>query len=79
MAVNVKFFPLLAKRASSRRESFTVPHREGMTPLDIVRGEGFNDTDAEAIMVLVNDAQAELDTPVHDGDSLEFMIGISGG
>jgi molybdopterin converting factor small subunit len=79
MAVNVTFAPLLAKRASSRRESFAVPFQAGLRPIDIVRGEGFSEADAEAILVLVNDAQADLDTPIHDGDRLEFMIGISGG
>lgn len=79
MAVSVKFFPLLAKRASSGRESFAVPYTEGLKPIDIVRDEGFSDTDTEAIMVLVNGAQVELDTPIKDGDALEFMIGISGG
>lgn len=79
MSVSVTFFPLLARRASSKRERFTVPYSEGMRPLDIVRSEGFGEADAEAIMVLVNDTQAELDSPIEDGDRLEFMIAISGG
>jgi len=79
MSVSVKFFPLLAQRAASRRESLTVPYREGLRPIDVVRAEGFSETDAEAIMVLVNDVQAELDAPLRDGDRLEFMIAIAGG
>lgn len=79
MAVSVKLFPLLAKRAASKRETFSVPYSDGMRPVDIIRAEGFGETDAEAIMVLINNVQAELDTPIKDGDTLEFMIGISGG
>ena len=79
MAVDVKFFPLLAKRTTSRSETLTVPYADGMRPMDILRAEGFSDTDAEAILVLVNNTQADLDAPIADGDHLEFMIGISGG
>ncbi len=79
MAVSVKFFPLLAARAKSKRESLIISYSEGLRPIDIVLDEGFSETDAEAIMVLVNNTQADLDTPIKDGDSLEFMIGISGG
>ena len=79
MAVYVKFFPLLAKRAASKQENLTVPYTEGMRPLDIIHAEGFGDIDAEAIMVLVNNSQAELDQPIHDDDRLEFMIAIAGG
>lgn len=79
MAVEVKFFPLLAKRAKSKSERVAVPYRDGLTPMDIIRDEGFSHIDAEAIMVLINDTQAELDVGVQDGDRLEFMIGISGG
>lgn len=79
MSVSVTFFPLLAKRAASGRDRLTVPYTDGLRPIDIIRGEGFSDTDAEAIMVLVNDSQAELDRPIKDGDRVEFMIAISGG
>lgn len=79
MTVSVKFFPLLAKRASSRRERYDHPFTDGLRPIDIVRAEGFAEIDTEAIMVLVNDSQTELDAPVQDGDRLEFMIAISGG
>ena len=79
MAVDVKLHPLLVKRARSRRESFTLPHADGIRPIDILRNEGFSETDAEAVMVLVNSAQVELDEPLKDGDRIEFMVGISGG
>ena len=79
MSLSVKLHPLLVKRAKSKQESLTVPYADGMRPMDIIRAEGFSETDAEAIMVLVNDAQAEMDTPVKDGDRVEFMVGIQGG
>ena len=79
MAVSVKLHPLLARRTTSKRESFTTPYTQGTRPLDILLDEGFSETDAEAVMVLLNDAQAELDAPLKDGDRIEFMVGISGG
>lgn len=79
MAVHVRFFPLLARRARSRQETLDIAFQPGLRPIDIIRAEGFSDTDAEAIMVLVNDRQAELDAPVQDGDRLEFMVAMSGG
>ncbi len=79
MAVHVRFFPLLAKRTRSRQETLEVAFQPGLRPIDIIRAEGFSETDAEAIVVLVNERQAELDEPVQDGDRLEFMIAMSGG
>ncbi len=79
MSLQVKLHPLLVKRASSKQGELSVPFSDGMRPADIIRTEGFSDTDADAIMVLINDTQAEMDTPVNDGDRIEFMVGISGG
>jgi sulfur carrier protein ThiS len=79
VAVSISFFPLLAKRSRSRQERLTAEYHDGLRPKDILESEGFNETDMDAIMVVVNDAQAELDAPVRDGDRLEFMIAISGG
>lgn len=79
MAVSVKFMPLLVKRTSSKRDAYTVPYAEGMRPADIIRAEGFAEHDAEAIMVLINSVQQDLDTALKDGDTVEFMVGIQGG
>lgn len=79
MAVHVTMFPLLAKRTKSRLERQSLPYRDGLRPLDILRDEGFSETDTEAIMVLVNERQADLEAPIRDGDRLEFMIAIAGG
>lgn len=79
MAISVIFMPLLAKRAKSRAERLSVEFTAGLTPMDIALGEGFSTTDAEALMVLVNNTQAELDTGLKDGDQVELMVGIQGG
>jgi sulfur carrier protein ThiS len=79
MAVQVKWFPTLAKRTRSRQLLTEAQWREGLTPRDLFRAEGFSDTDAEAVMVVVNDTQAAADLPLHDGDRLEFLVSIQGG
>ncbi len=79
MAVNVTLFPLLARRAASKQEHLSVPYRTGLRVRDIVAAEGFSETDAEAIMVLVNDRQGDLDGALNDGDQVELRIAIAGG
>lgn len=77
--VEVKLHPLLAKRAASRQETRSVSYRPGLTPLVLLTDEGFSEVDAEAVMVLRNDAQVDPDTALADGDRVEFMVGIQGG
>ncbi len=77
--VEVKLHPLLAKRAASRQETRSVSYRPGLTPLALLTDEGFSEVDAEAVMVLRNDAQVDPDTALADGDRVEFMVGIQGG
>jgi len=79
MAVRVRWFSTLVPRTRSKQAETSVPWREGLTPRHLLREEGFSDVDAEAIMAVVNDAQADLDTPLADGDRLEFMVSIQGG
>lgn len=79
MAVRVRWFSTLVPRTRSKQAETSVPWRAGLTPRDLLREEGFSDVDAEAIMAVVNDAQADLDTPLADGDRLEFMVSIQGG
>jgi sulfur carrier protein ThiS len=79
MAVDVKWFPTLVKRTKSKKAMTTVDWRAGLTPLEVFKSEGFNDADAEAVMVVINDEQAEQHTPLKDGDRLEFMVSIQGG
>jgi sulfur carrier protein ThiS len=79
MAVYVKWFPTLVKRTKSKQERTEVAWRAGLTPHSIFRDEGFSDADAEAVMVIVNDAQAGAKDQLSDGDRVEFMVSIQGG
>jgi hypothetical protein len=77
--IEVRLTPLLAKRAKSRREEFSLPFNLGMTPGDVGRSEGFHGAELEALLPIVNGAQADLEVALHDGDRLEMQIGIAGG
>ena len=79
MPVQVKWFPTLVKRTKSKQPITTVDWREGLTPAAIFRDEGFNEADAEAVMVVINSSQEEMETALNDGDQLEFMVSIQGG
>lgn len=79
MAIKVKWFATLVKRTKSRQQETEVDYFEGLTPLQIFLDEGFNEADAESVMMIVNDEQAEGDTPLQDGDRVEFMVSIQGG
>ena len=79
MAIQVKWFPTLIKRTHSKRATTEVAWRAGLTPLEVFKAEGFNEADAEAVMVIINDAQAEAKDTLNDGDRLEFMVSIQGG
>ncbi|MEO9255472.1 MAG: hypothetical protein ABI305_08035 [Tepidiformaceae bacterium] len=79
MAIQVKWFPTLIKRMHSKQERTEVEWREGLTPLNVFMDEGFNEADAEAVLVLLNGAQGELKDQLNEGDRLEFMVSIQGG
>lgn len=79
MAVQVKWFATLIKRTKSKQPMTEVPWQPGITPLSIFLAEGFNTADAESVMVIVNDAQSDLEHRLQDGDRLEFMVSIQGG
>lgn len=79
MAVEVKWFPTLVKRTKSKKALTVVEWRDGLRPLDVFTAEGFNEADAEAVMVIINDEQADQHTVVKDGDTVEFMVSIQGG
>ena len=79
MAVRVKLYNLLAERSLSGRDAYDVPFEDGLRPIDVIRREGFDGEEAEAIVVLINDEQATRETPLSDGDRVELMINMVGG
>ena len=79
MVLDVRMPDILAERAVSGRMRLELPYREGMTAIDVVSAEGFSKEEAEAIMVVVNGAQALDDTPLNDGDVVELVIAMVGG
>ena len=79
MTVHVKWFATLVKRTRSKQATTEVEWHAGLAPHDVFLGEGFNDADAESVLVLINDSQAEMDGTLSDDDRLEFMVSIQGG
>ena len=79
MAVQVKWFATLVKRTRSKQATTEVEWHNGLTPREVFLGEGFNDADAESVLVLINDSQAEMGDVLKDADRLEFMVSIQGG
>ncbi len=79
MAVQVTWFATLIKRTKSKQAVTAVEWRTGLRPLDIFKAEGFNDADAEAVMVVINEAQSDQHATLNDGDRLEFLVSIQGG
>ncbi len=79
MTVHVKWFPTLIKRTHSKQASTEVEWQAGLTPHSVFRGEGFSDADAESVLVLINDSQADNTDALKDDDRLEFMVSIQGG
>ena len=79
MSVSVKWFPTLVKRTRSKSAQTVAEWHEGLTPLEVFHSEGFSEVDAEAVMAIVNDAQASRGEALRDGDRLEFMVSIQGG
>lgn len=75
----MKWFPTLVKRTRSKQDRTEVDWRDGLTPLDVFMAEGFNAADAESVMVVINDSQANSADALNDGDRLEFMVSIQGG
>ena len=79
MSVTVTLFPTLRNLSASKRESFALEWREGLTARDVLAAEGFNERDSEAVLAVVNEAQSTLDAPLADGDALELRVNIQGG
>ncbi len=77
--IQVKLYNLLAERSLSGREEYEVEFEAGLLPVELINREGFRGDEEEAIVVIVNDEQATRQTPLSDGDRVEFMINMVGG
>ncbi len=77
--IRVKLYGLLAERSFSGREEYEIPWEEGLRPIDILRREGFQGEEVDAIVLLINDEQASPESPLSDGDRVEFLIQMVGG
>ena len=77
--VRVRVYNLLAERSLSGREEYEVPFEAGLRPLDVIHREGFRGEEEAAIVVLVNDEQADRRAPLADGDRVELMLSMVGG
>lgn len=77
--IRVRFYNLLAERSLSGREQYDVQFESGMMPVDLIHREGFRGEEEQAILVLINDEQAERETPLSDEDRVEFLINMVGG
>ena len=79
MSIEVRWFSTLIPRMNSKSGKTVVSWSEGITPRAVFKGEGFSDVDADHVMAIINGEQADMDSRLDDGASLEFRVGISGG
>lgn len=77
--ISVKLFPTLAARSKSKQRELALPFSQGITPLDILESEGFQEDYIKYVAVMVNGRQAEIKTPLGDGDVVDLMVPIAGG
>ena len=73
--IDVKLMPILAKRATSRKEQLGIPFVAGLTPGQIAESEGFAGHDLEAILAVVNGDQVELDRVLLLENEGEVVVG----
>ncbi len=79
MALSVRVQDILAERSLSGELKLNMTFEPGMVAGDVVTREGFSGAEAEAIVVMVNAAQATKETPLSDGDSVELVTQMVGG
>ncbi|MDP6606030.1 MAG: MoaD/ThiS family protein [Dehalococcoidia bacterium] len=70
---------ILAERSKSGELRREIAYEPGMVAGDVVSLEGFSGAEAEAIVVMVNSAQAQKETPLNDGDTVELVTQMVGG
>jgi len=79
MTLSVRVQDILAERSKSGELKLDMAFEPGMVAGDVVAREGFSGEEAQAIVVMVNAAQATKDTPLSDGDSVELVTQMVGG
>ena len=79
MSIEIHWFATLVKRTKSRQAVTTAGWTEGLTPQVLFIAEGFSEADAEHVLVTINNEQAEMATPLTDGDRVDFLVSIQGG
>ncbi len=79
MSLSVRMQDILAERSKSGSLKLEMSFEDGMVAGDVVSREGFSGAETQAIVVMVNSAQAQKGTPLHDGDTIELVTQMVGG
>jgi len=79
MAINVKLFMTLVPLSRSKQSNLSVDWFDGITAQHILESEEFSEQDQEAIAVVINSVQAQVDDPLHDGDEVDLLVNLQGG
>jgi len=79
MAINVKLFMTLVPLSKSKKSNLTVDWFDGITAQHILEAEEFSEQYQEAIAVVINSVQAQVDDPLNDGDEVDLLVNLQGG
>lgn len=79
MAVHVKLFMTLVPLSKSKKGTLVLDWFDGMTAKDILEAEAFSEQDQEAIAVVINSVQSNVDDPLNDGDEVDLLVNLQGG
>lgn len=79
MAVQVKLFMTLIPLSRTKRPTFEVDWRDGLTIKDLLDAEGFSEQDQEAIAAVINNEQAQHGDLLSDGDQVDLLVNMQGG
>ena len=79
MAVHVKLFMTLVPLSKSKKGNLQIDWFDGMTAKDILEAEAFSEQDQEAIAVVINSVQSNVDDPINDGDAVDLLVNLQGG
>ena len=79
MAIEVKLFMTLVPLSKSKKSGLSVDWFDGITAQHILEAEEFSEQDQEAIAVVINSVQAQVDDPLNDGDQVDLLVNLQGG